>query len=87
MSVPSLPRGVRLHEDAIRQATVLLGPERALVLDDTGTAILREIDGQRSIATIAQTLAQRYQAPAEAVLADVTRYLSQLAKRRLIDIA
>ncbi len=86
MSVPVLPRGVRLHDDRVRNCKVLLGPERALILDETGTAILAAVDGRRSIDQIAADLAQRYSAPLEAVRPDVTNFLGDLAKRRLVDL-
>ncbi len=37
---PLLPRGVRLHDDRVRGVPVLLGPERAVILDAIGQAIL-----------------------------------------------
>lgn len=86
MTVPVLPRGVRLHEDRVRDCMVLLGPERALMLDETGSAILRAVDGTRSMAGIAQDLAERYNAPPDAVRADVERFLTDLAARRLVDL-
>ncbi len=86
MSVPVLPRGVRLHDDRVRNCIVLLGPERALMLDETGTAILTSVDGTRSMADIAQDLALRYGAPLDAVRTDVERFLGDLVKRRLIDL-
>lgn len=87
MSVPSLPRGVRLHEDRVRGCTVLLGPERTVMLDEIGVAILREVDGLHSIAAISEQLAQRYGAPSDAVRGDVETFIAGLADRRLVDLA
>ncbi|MCC5957811.1 MAG: pyrroloquinoline quinone biosynthesis peptide chaperone PqqD [Rhodobacteraceae bacterium] len=86
MNVPVLPSGVRLHEDRVRNCIVLLGPERALLLDASGTAILNAVDGVRSMAEIAQELAQRFGAPLDAVRTDVEGFLKDLAARRLVDI-
>ena len=82
--IPLLPRGVRLHHDRVRQVPVLLGPERALMLDEIGHAILSEVDGVRSLDQIAQHLAEAYEAPKEEVAADMAAFLDDLADRQLI---
>ena len=85
-SIPLLPRGVRLHEDRVRGGWVLLAPERALQLDDVGRAILTEVDGTRTLDAIAATLADRYEAPKEAILTDSIEYLSDLRDRRIVEV-
>jgi pyrroloquinoline quinone biosynthesis protein D len=80
-SIPTLWRLARLDFDQVRQQHVLLYPEGAVLLNETGAAILQLCDGRRSLATIAQILGERYKCD---VLADVTEYLSQLAERELI---
>ena len=87
MSVPVLLRGVRMHEDRVRGRWVLLAPERVLKLDEPGRAILSLVDGTRSIAVIAETLAGRFGAPRERVEADVQAYLDGLMARRMVDFA
>jgi len=82
--VPYLPRGVRRHYDKVRDTHVLLGPERALMLDETGQAILAELDGTRSIDQIATDLAARYNAPAEAISADMIEFLSGLVDKQMV---
>jgi len=80
-SVPTLWRLARMEFDSVRQQRVLLYPEGAVLLNDTGAAILELCDGRRSVAAIAEILGERYHCD---VLADVTEYLSQLAERELI---
>ena len=80
-SVPALWRLARIDYDPVRGRPVLLYPEGAVLLNDTGKAILELVDGQRSIGDIARILAERYQTD---VTADVTEYLSHLAERELI---
>jgi pyrroloquinoline quinone biosynthesis protein D len=86
-AVPRMPRGVRLHFDAVRDAWVLLAPERAIRLDPIGHAILAEIDGARSLDTIAVTLAERYGAPPDEVGRDCGAFVAKLVDRRILDLA
>ena len=80
-SVPSLWRLARIDFYQVRQQHVLLYPEGAVMLNETGAAILELCDGRRSIEEVARLLGERYHCD---VLSDVTEYLSQLAERELI---
>lgn len=85
--IPSLPRGVRRHFDKVRDTPVLLGPERVLMLDQIGCAVLDHVDGQASIDQISDTLAGLYDAEKSEIMADVIAYLDDLADKRLLDVA
>ena len=80
-SVPKLPRMTRLHFDPVRQRPVLLYPEGAVLLNDTGAAILELCDGSHTVAQIVRILTERYQVD---VAGDVTEYLRLMAERELI---
>lgn len=80
-SVPTLWRLARLDFDPVRQQHVLLYPEGAMLLNETGAAILGLCDGRRSIGEIATILNERYHCN---VMDDVTEYLSQLAEKDVI---
>jgi len=83
-SVPTLWRLARLDFDHVRNQRVLLYPEGAVLLNDTGAAILELCDGQRSVQAIAQILGDRYHCD---VQSDVADYLGELADRELIRVA
>ncbi|WP_421904231.1 pyrroloquinoline quinone biosynthesis peptide chaperone PqqD [Mameliella sp.] len=85
--IPTLPRGVRLHYDKVRETWVLLAPERAITLDAVGHAILSEVDGARSFAQITAGLAQKYNAPAEEIARDSAGFLGALRDRRFLDVS
>jgi pyrroloquinoline quinone biosynthesis protein D len=78
---PTLWRLARLGFDSVRQRPVLLYPEGAVLLNDTGAAILELVDGRRTVGEIAAILRDRYQAD---VTADVAEYLTGLAEKELI---
>jgi len=80
-AVPTLWKLARIDFDAVRNRPVLLYPEGAVLLNDTGKAILELVDGHRTIRDIARVLSERYETD---VTADVTEYLSHLAERELI---
>ena len=51
-SVPRLWRLARLDYDPVRQRRVLLYPEGAVLLNETGAAVLELVDGKRTVAEI-----------------------------------
>ena len=82
MTTPRLRPGVRLIADRVTGRHVLIGPERGLVLDDTATAIVKLVDGARTIDAIVEALAVG--APVEVVRRDVAAFLEALAARRMV---
>ena len=85
-TVIKLPRGVRLHEDPVRKQMVLLAPERALALDEIAVAIVRALDGVRSLDAIAEGFARDFGAPKDQVLADILAFAQEFANRRMLEI-
>jgi pyrroloquinoline quinone biosynthesis protein D len=79
--VPKLWRMTRLHFDPVRKRPVLLYPEGAVLLNDTGAAILELCNGNHTVGEIVTILTERYHAD---VSTDVTEYLSLMAERELI---
>ena len=80
-TVPRLWKLARLEYDPVRQRHVLLYPEGAVLLNDTGAAILELCNGSSTVGEIVTILAERYHAD---VSADVTEYLQQMAERELV---
>lgn len=85
-TVIKLPRGVRLREDPVRKQMVLLAPERALALDEIAVAIVKALDGVRSLDEIAADFARDFDAPKEQVLADILAFAQEFANRRMLEI-
>lgn len=78
---PKLWRLARLDYDSVRQRHVLLYPEGAVLLNDTGAAILELCNGARTVSQIVSILSERYHTDVET---DVTEYLQGMADRELI---
>ncbi len=78
---PRLWKLARVDYDPVRQRPVLLYPEGAMLLNETGAEILALCDGQRTIADIAAVLGAKYGAD---VTADVTEYISAMVERELV---
>ncbi len=86
-SVPKLPRGVRLHFDQVRQAHVLLAPERAFNVDGNAVAVLKLVDGTRSVDDIAASLAETYGADKSVIAHDIGKMIDDLIAKRVMEAA
>lgn len=80
-ATPRLWRLARLDFDPVRQRRVLLYPEGAVLLNESGAAILELCDGTRTVEQIIAILNGRYGTD---VTVDVTEYLSNMADRELV---
>jgi pyrroloquinoline quinone biosynthesis protein D len=78
-SRPSLERHMKLRRDSVRDRWVILAPERILTPNEEATDVLLLCDGKRSVAEIAEALAQEYDAGAGSIAADVLALLQDLA--------
>jgi len=83
--IPRLPRGVRMRFDAVRNAHVLLAPERAFDLDEIATEVLKLVDGQRSVGAIVDELAAKFDADRKVIEADVIEMLADLMNKRVLE--
>jgi len=78
---PKLWRLARLDYDPVRGRHVLLYPEGAVLLNETGAAILELCNGTHTVTQIVTILSDRYHAD---VGPDVAEYLDQMEHRELI---
>lgn len=85
-SIPAFRRGVKFRFDAVRDAWVLLAPEKAFVPDEIAVEILKLVDGTRSIDAIVDDLAARFEAPRDLILTDVITTLEDLSARGAIQL-
>ena len=80
-AVPRFRRGVQLRFEQTRGNFGLLAPEKAFVPDAIAAEILQLVDGQRTLATIAALLAEKFAAPLEVITTDIMAILTELAGR------
>ena len=83
-SVPAFNRGFRLRHDAVRDAWVILAPERLFQPDEQAVAILQLVDGTRTQDAIVDELASRYDAPRSLIRSDVADMLRDLAEKGVL---
>ena len=85
-AVPAFRRGVKFRFDTVREAWVLLAPEKLFMPDDIAVEILKLVDGTRSIDAIVDDLAARFDAPREEIAMDVIATLEDLSTRGAIQL-
>ncbi len=77
--IPRFGAGMKFRHDPVRDAWVILGPERLFLPDEHAVQVLRLIDGARSVGEIAGCLAETYDAPAAVIEMDLWPMLHDLA--------
>jgi pyrroloquinoline quinone biosynthesis protein D len=82
--VPAFAPGVKFRRDEVRQAWVVLAPERLFLPDEQAVAILQRVDGRRSLGAIVDELAVQYLAPRELIATDVAAMLRDLAEKNVL---
>ncbi len=83
-SRPHLPRHIKMREDAGRNRTVLLGPERVFSPNPVAIEVIKLCDGARSVADIADELAKAYNAPIELITKDIIAMLTDLVEKGVV---
>jgi pyrroloquinoline quinone biosynthesis protein D len=80
-----LAKRVRLKNDAVRGAVVLLAPEAVIELNLQGAEVLALCDGTRTEEQIAEEMARRY--GREEVVADIRSFLDRVLRRGWVERA
>jgi pyrroloquinoline quinone biosynthesis protein D len=75
---------VRFRFDKVRQAWVILAPERLLLPDEQAVEILQLIDGERVVDSVIDELVRRYEAPRDVVATDVLKMLQDLVDKKML---
>jgi len=72
--------------DEVRQAWIMLMPERLLLPDEQAVAVLQLVDGERDADVIIDTLSALYQAPRDVVAGDVLVMLQDLLDKKVLRV-
>ena len=81
---PCFARGAKFRFDSVREAWIVLAPERLFQPDTHATEVLRLVDGKRRFGDIVNDLCLRYDAPRGVVAGDVSAMLEDLAERGVL---
>jgi len=82
---PRLASRARLKFDPIAKQEMILFPEAALALNETGAAILRLCDGARSIDQIVDLLSEKYgETGRVALMREVSDFLATIRAHGLL---
>jgi hypothetical protein len=70
----------------IDEATVIISPTDSVMheLNDTGSFLWKNIDGQRSAAELAGLLAESYEVTPDVALTDTQALLEEMSSRKLV---
>jgi pyrroloquinoline quinone biosynthesis protein D len=84
---PKLAPKTKLRLDPKSGKYILLYPEKGLLLNPTGAAILKLCDGQLSLTAIIATLAAEFQSDADLLQREVLGFVQGLLERGLLQVA
>lgn len=84
---PRIASKARLRYDRKTGRTMLLYPEKGLVLNPTAAEIAKLCTGEHSVAAIVTQLASQYGKDSAAIESEVMKFLSSLAERGLLQEA
>ena len=81
---PRIASKARLRYDRKTDRTMLLYPEKGLVLNPTAAEIAKLCTGEHSVSAIVAQLASRYGKDAREIESEVMKFLSALSERGLL---
>jgi pyrroloquinoline quinone biosynthesis protein D len=74
----------RFRFDEVRQAWIVLAPERLMLPDEQAVEILQLIDGKHTVDAVIDELAGRYDAPRDVIAGDVVKMLQDLVDKKVL---
>jgi pyrroloquinoline quinone biosynthesis protein D len=83
-TVLTFPPHVKFRFDERRQAWIVLAPERLFLPDEQAVAILRLIDGARTVDQVIDSLAGEFDAPRGEIAGDVLAMLRDLVAKHVL---
>ena len=84
---PKLAPKTKLRLDPKTGKYILLYPEKGLLLNPTGAAILKLCTGEQSLSAIIDTLAEEFRSDAEVLRPEVLGFVQGLLDRGLLQVA
>ena len=75
---------IRFRFDEVRQAWIVLAPERLMLPDEQAVEILQLIDGVRAVDGVIDELVRRYDAPRNVIAGDVIKMLQDLVDKKVL---
>jgi len=84
---PKIASKARLRYDRKTDRTMLLYPEKGLVLNPTAAEIAKLCTGEHSVSDIVARLAAQYGKDAATIESEVTKFLTALSERGLLQEA
>ena len=83
--LPKFPKHVKFKYNKPRDEWVILAPERLVKLDMIAVEILKLVDGVKTVKNISNELSQKFKAPEDIILKDVTDMLQDLSDKGFIE--
>lgn len=85
-STPGLAPHCRLHFDKTRASWTVQAPERVFLLDEPAHAIVSRCNGENTVDDIVDQLCAAYDAPREAIFADLVALVRDFADKGVMSL-
>lgn len=76
--------GIRLKHDTIRDRHVIQGPEILIELNETGTAIMKQIDGSSDLNAVIDRLSRMFSVEPNTITKDVAEFCTAMLMKRVL---
>lgn len=83
-SIPCFAPHVRFRFDGVREKWLLLAPERVLIPDETAVAVLKLVDGKRSLEAIVAEVATVHRGSRRDIERDVASLFAGLVNKGIV---